>query len=195
MRRVLALTITMTLSLALPAAAGGGPNNVVTASPTNDGAVLHRSSVQVTSTGSKSVTSSNLAYATPHDCTGCEGIAVAFQAVIVTGGSSTISPTNAAVAVNTQCTSCGAFAYAYQYVVRADRGTHLSKSGRGKVDDIRREAAAATNAGLSYPELDAKLTALAADFKAAVAADLERSGSDPHGDQPDADTDEAPADS
>ena len=111
----------MTLSLALPAVAGG-PNNVVNTSPTSDGTHLHRASVQVTSTGAKSVTSSNLAIATPHDCTGCEGIAVAFQALIVTGGSSTISPTNAAVAVNTNCTSCGAFAYAYQYVVTADRG-------------------------------------------------------------------------
>jgi putative peptide zinc metalloprotease protein len=195
MRRVLALTMTMTLSLALPAVAGGGPNNVVVASPTDDGAVLHRSSVQVTSTGSKSVTSTNLANATPHDCTGCEGIAVAFQALIVTGGSSTISPTNAAVAVNTNCTSCGAFAYAYQYVVKADRGTHLSKDGRAEVADIRRQAAAATNAGLSYPDLDAKLTALAADFKAAVVADLDGSVADPHGDEPDSDTDEAPADS
>jgi putative peptide zinc metalloprotease protein len=194
MRRVLALAITMTLSLALPAVAGG-PNNVVNTSPTSDGAHMHRASVQVTSTGAKSVTSSNLAIATPHDCTGCEGIAVAFQALIVTGGSSTVSPTNAAVAVNANCTSCGAFAYAYQYVVTADRGTHLSKSGRAQVAAIRREAVEATNAGLSYPDLDARLTDLAAQFKAAVVADLEDAGADPHGDQPDADTDEAPADS
>ncbi len=194
MRRALALAITMTLSLALPAVAGG-PNNVVNTSPTSDGARMHRASVQVTSTGAKSVTSSNLAVATPHDCTGCEGIAVAFQALIVTGGDSAISPTNAAVAVNSNCTSCGAFAYAYQYVVRADRGTHLSKDGRVKIADIRRQAAAATNAGLAYPELDAKLTALAADFKATVVADLERTGADPHAGDPDADVDEAPADS
>lgn len=195
MRRVLALTITMTLSLALPAVAGGGPNNVVTASPTADGATIHRSSVQVMSTGSQSVTATNLANAQPHDCTGCEGIAVAFQAIIVTGGSNTISPTNAAIAVNTNCTSCGAFAYAYQYVVTADRGTHLSKAGRAQIADIRQRAAAATNAGLAYPDLDARLKALAAEFKADVLADLENSGADPHGDQPDADTDEAPADS
>jgi len=194
MRRVLALAITMTLSLALPAMAGGGPNNIVTASPTADGTKLHRSSVQVTSTGSSSVTSSNIANATPHDCTGCEGIAVALQAVIVTGGSSTISPMNAAIAVNTNCTSCGAFAYAYQYIVKADRGTHLSKDGRAEIADIRRRAAAATNAGLAYPELDAKLKGLAAEFKATVVADLAESGADPHGDLPDADTDEAPAD-
>ena len=61
------------------------------------------------------------------------------------------------------------------------------------MSDIRREAAAATNAGLAYPELDAKLTALAADFKATVVADLEHTGADPHAGDPDADEDEAPA--
>ncbi len=193
MRRVLALTMILTLSLALPAVAGGGPNNIVIASPTADGAKLHRTSVKVSSTGSQSVTSTNLANATPHDCTGCEGIAVAFQALIVTGDSTTLSPTNAAVAVNTNCTSCGAFAYAYQYVVTADHGTHLSRDGRAKIADIRRQATAATNAGLAYGDLDAKLTQLAGEFKAAVVDDLEHSGADPHDGDPEADIDEAPA--
>ena len=194
MRRVIALTVTWTLCLALPATAGG-PNHVVVASPTADGAQIHRSNVQVSSTGSDSVTSTNLASATPHDCTGCEGIAVAFQAIIMTGHPANFAPTNAAVAVNSNCTSCGAFAFAYQYTVDADRGTHLSKDGRDKIAAIRREAAADINAGLPYDQLDATLKTLSLKFRSAVDNDLERSGADPHNGTLDADTDEAPADS
>ena len=91
MRRLLALTATVTVCLAAPAAAGG-PNHVVTASPTADGQKIHRAGVQVATTGADTVDSTNLARATPHDCTGCEGIAVAFQAVIATGHPSDVSP-------------------------------------------------------------------------------------------------------
>ncbi|HTN22939.1 MAG TPA: hypothetical protein VL120_03065 [Solirubrobacteraceae bacterium] len=192
MRRVLVLATTFTLCLAMPAVAGG-PNNVVLASPTADGAQFHRSSVKVGSTAAKTVDSTNLASANPHDCTGCEGIAVAYQAIIVTGDPTDVSPTNAAVAVNSNCTSCGAFAYAYQFVVSADRGTHLSRAGRDRVAAIRTAAAEAVDAGLPYDQLDAKLQALAADFKAAVVDDLEHTGASPQPATPDADVDEAPA--
>jgi putative peptide zinc metalloprotease protein len=192
MRRVLALATTLLLCLAMPAMAGG-PNNVVLASPTADGAHIHRSSVQVVTTGAQSVNSTNLANATPHDCTGCEGIAAAFQVVIVTGNPDTVAPTNAAVAVNSNCTSCGAYAYAYQYVVSADRGTHLSHDGRAAIAGIRREAAADVDAGLPYDQLDAELKDLSVEFKAAVVNDLEQSATDPHDGSRQADTDEAPA--
>lgn len=191
MRRIAALVTTFTLVLAFPASAGG-PNNVVIASPTADGAQLVRTAVKATSTGAKSVTSSNLALAKPSSCTGCEAIAVAYQAVIVTGNPSEVSPTNAAVAVNTECTSCGAFAYAYQYVVSADPGSHLSSAGQGRISAIRAEAAQLARAGLPYPELDAKLDALAARFKAVIVNDLVRAGADPHDGARDVDVDLAP---
>src|SRR5437660_1974223 len=108
MRRALALIAIFTVALAAPAAAGG-PNHVVTATPTADGQAIHRSGVQVGSTGADTVDSTNLARATPHDCTGCDGVAVAFQAVIATGNPSNVSPHNFAVAANSNCTSCHAF--------------------------------------------------------------------------------------
>jgi putative peptide zinc metalloprotease protein len=191
MRRIAALVTTFTLTLAFPAVAGG-PNNVVKASPTTDGTHVYRAAVKVSSTGADSITSTNLALAQPSGCTGCEGIAVAYQALIVTGNPSEVSPTNAAVAVNTECTSCGAFAYAYQYVVSADRGTHLSSTGQAKIKAIRDEANQLARSGLAYPELDSQLQALAVRFKAAVVDDLARTGADPHGGAQDVDTDEAP---
>jgi putative peptide zinc metalloprotease protein len=193
MRRLLALVTTVTactLSLALPAIAGG-PDNVVTASPTEDGEAIHRSSVQVTATGADSVDSSNVAQAIPQDCTGCEGIAVAFQAVIMTGKPSSVTPSNIAAAVNTNCTSCRAFAFAYQYVVSADRGAGLSREGRMKVGRIRRQADDLVDAGLPYPDLDARLKGLAAEFKAAIVSDLQRSGDRPHDGERELDTEEA----
>jgi hypothetical protein len=191
MRRTAALVTTFTLALAFPAVAGG-PNNVVKASPTSDGAKIYRAATKVTSTGADSITSTNLALAQPTGCTGCEGIAAAYQAVIVTGNPSEVKPTNAAVAVNTDCTSCGAFAYAYQYVVSADRGTHLSQTGKAKIKEIRSEADRLVRAGLPYPDLDAKLDALAVKFKAAVVDDLQRSAADPQQGAQQADVDEAP---
>ena len=178
MRRLLALVTTLAVLLAAPALAGG-PNHVVTASPASDGQALHRSGVQVATTGADTVDSTNLARALPHDCTGCEGIAVAFQAVIATGDPSTASPRNAAVAVNSNCTSCGAFAFAYQYYVTADGPTSLSDDGRAQVADIRARADQLVDAGLPYPDLDARLQELGAEFKAAVAGDLQSHGEHP----------------
>jgi putative peptide zinc metalloprotease protein len=191
MRRVLALVTTFTLWLAIPAEAGG-PNQVVNASPTADGVAIHRSAVQVVSTGTSSVDSQNVAAALPTGCTGCEGVAVAFQALILTGRPSVIRPLNAAVAANTSCTSCKAFAFAYQLVVTADHGTHLSALGRAKVRDIRRRAAALVDAGLPFDQLDAQLSALRDEFRAAVISDLEHAGADPRDATPDLDVDEAP---
>jgi putative peptide zinc metalloprotease protein len=191
MRRLLALVTTFTLWLAIPAAAGG-PNHVVVASPSADGVALHRSGVQVVTTGGDSVDSSNLALARPTNCSGCEGIAVAFQAVILTGDPSVVRPVNAAVAVNTGCTGCGAFAFAYQLVVSAARGTEISPDGRAQIDDIRRRAAALVDSGLPFDQLDAQLTALKEEFRADVVAALEQAGDDPHAATPDTNVQAAP---
>ena len=180
MRRLLALVTTLGVLFAAPALAGG-PDHVVTASPTGDAQQIHRSGVQVATTGADTVDSTNLARATPHDCTGCEGIAVAFQAVIAKGDPSTVSPTNAAAAVNSNCTSCGAFAFAYQYVVTADGPAHLSPDARAQVADIRQQAADLVDAGLPYDQLDARLHDLGDQFKAAIAGGLQSAGEHPHG--------------
>ena len=189
MRRCLALVITCVLTLAVPASAGG-PNHVVTASPTADGAKQERAHVQVATTGADDVTSTNLARATPSSCTGCEGIAVAFQAVIVKGDPDTVSPTNAAVAVNSDCTSCKAFAFAYQYVVTAD-ASGLDDEGRDAVKEIRDEADRLVDSGLPYDQLDAQLKDLAARFRAAVAENLRERGAKPQDDRARVRTDQA----
>src|SRR5438552_18802798 len=103
MRRALVLIAVVFVTLAAPAVAGG-PDHVVTAAPAADGQQIHRSGMQVGITGADTVDSTNLARATPQHCTGCEGIAVAFQAVNAQGNPPTVAPRNAAHAVNSQCT-------------------------------------------------------------------------------------------
>jgi putative peptide zinc metalloprotease protein len=179
MRRALALALTLTVFLAAPAAAGG-PDHVVKAAPKHDGQRVHRADVQVSSTGADTLDSTNLALANPHDCTGCEGIAVAFQAVIATGNPSTMTPRNVAAAVNSNCTGCGAFAFAYQYVVTTDGPAHLSDDARARIADIRAQADDAVDAGLPYDQLDARLKDLATQFKAAVDDGLQSTGEHPH---------------
>jgi putative peptide zinc metalloprotease protein len=184
MRRLIALTCTLVVCAAAPAAADGvrsGKNNVVRASPTVDGTAIHRARVSVFRTRADTVDSSNLAEANPHDCTGCEGIAAAFQAVIVLGKPSVFTPNNWAVAVNSNCTRCGAFAYAYQYVVQTEGSGRLSWRARAAVENIEQRADELVDAGLPYPELDARLQELAAKFQNLIRTDLDRTGQDPHG--------------
>ena len=173
-RRLIVPILAFGLCLATPAVAGG-PQHRVEASPTADGTAIHRADVQVVRIGGDTIDPGNAAVATPHDCTGCEGVAVAFQAVIYKGSPSTVAPQNVAAAVNSNCTSCGAFAYAYQYAVNSDE--KLSLDARAEIRAIEDEAQQDVDAGLSYPDLDAKLQDLADRFKAAVDAGL----TDEHG--------------
>ena len=102
MRRLVAV-LTLTTALlglgALPAVAGG-PDNIVASDATVDatGAATFdtHSSMIVGSTGTDEVTLTNVARAVAHDCTGCQAIAVAFQAVPMTGNPHTATPTRVA---------------------------------------------------------------------------------------------------
>jgi alkylhydroperoxidase/carboxymuconolactone decarboxylase family protein YurZ len=55
-----------------------------------------RSSMVAAPTGTDEVTSANVARAVAHDCTGCQAIAVAFQAVPMAGNPHTATPTRVA---------------------------------------------------------------------------------------------------
>jgi hypothetical protein len=186
LRRLLTSVAAFALCLATPAVAGG-PQHRVEAAPTVDGTAIHRADVQFARIGGDTIDPGNAAVAFPHDCTGCEGVAVAFQAVIYKGSPHTIAPENAAVAVNDNCTRCGAFAFAYQYAVNSDE--RLSADARDEIAAIEDEARRDVDLGLSYPDLDARLHDLAARFKAAVDGGL----TDEHGRRPVERTDEEPA--
>jgi putative peptide zinc metalloprotease protein len=198
MRRALTLLAALAaiLLLAVPAQAirdrGNAPNNVVDASPTTDGVSIKKARVAVYTARGDTVDSTNLAQANPHDCTGCEGIAAAFQAVIVVGKPTTFKPENLAVAVNINCHSCGAFAYAYQYVIQVDSRGRLSGDARDNIEEVEQQADDLVRAGLPYADLDARLQQLAERFKTIVRTDLERAGDRPHGGRDEEHQDEHP---
>ena len=173
-RRLIPPLLAFTMLLAAPAVAGG-PQHRVEASPTVDGSAIHRADAQAVRIGGDTIDPGNAAVANPHDCTGCEGIAVAFQAVVYKGSPSTIAPQNVAAAVNSNCTSCAAFAFAYQYAVKSDE--RLSPDARAEIRSIEDEAQQLADSGLPYPDLDARLHDLADRFRAAVDAGL----TDEHG--------------
>jgi hypothetical protein len=118
----------------------GGTNHVVHVRNSVDNTVRTRGGLAVDSTGADRVTATNLAIAESHDCTACQSLAAAYQAVFVTGNPSYESPQNAAIATNTNCTGCGSFAFAYQYVLKIGERVHLSHGGRAEVRTIRDEA-------------------------------------------------------
>lgn len=186
MRRLIAL-LTLTLTLfglgALPAVAGG-PNNVVISDATADAAGAAtfdtHSSMLVGSTGTDEVTSANVARAVSHDCTGCQAIAVAFQAVLMTGDPHVVTPRNIAVAANLRCNGCASFAFAFQYVVSTGGPAHLSPEGHQQVAALRQEILDDLATDLTPADLAARLDDIGARFKAVVDADIVHTGGSPH---------------
>ena len=186
MRRLTAV-LTVTIALlglgALPAVAGG-PNNLASSNATAHaaGAATFDTnwSMVVGATGTDEVTSANVARAVAHDCTGCQAIAVAFQAVLVTDDADTVAPRNLALATNERCTGCAAFAFAYQYVVSTGGPAHLSPAGYRGVAALRREVADDLAADMTPEELNARLTDVGHRFQALVDQEIVRSGGRPH---------------
>jgi hypothetical protein len=186
MRRLVALIALTTALLglgALPAVAGG-PNNYVTSDATVDAAgaptVVTNSNIVVESTGTDEVTSANVARAHAHDCTGCQAVAVAFQAVFLTGQPHVVAPRNLAEAVNENCNSCAAVAWAFQYTVTTDGPTHLSPAGRQALAAVRQNVADTLAADLTVAQFEERMNAAQAEFKRIVTYDIVRSGGHPH---------------
>lgn len=199
MRRVIAvLTLTTALlGLGASTAAAGGPNNIVISDATADasGAATFSThfNMLASPTGTDEVTSENVARALSHDCTGCQAIAVAFQAVLMTGDPHVVTPLNFARAENVNCTGCASFAFAFQYVVSTGGPAHLSAEGLQQIAALRQEVEADLATDLTPQDLDARLTAIGARFKDIVNADIVHTGGTPHDGEAHEAEDAAPA--
>jgi putative peptide zinc metalloprotease protein len=180
---VLALAIALLCLGALPAVAGG-PNNLVFSDATADangaGTFDTHSNMVAMPTGTDEVTSANVARAMAHDCTGCQAVAVAFQAVLVTGNPRTVAPRNIAYANNVRCTGCAAFAFAFQYVVSTGGPARLSPAGMQGIQALRREVADDLATDLTPDDLNVRLTDIGDRFQALVDREIVRTGGRPH---------------
>ena len=179
---VVAAALLATIVPSTPALAGGA-NNIVIASTSSDAATSARSNLQTAPFGGDTLTSTNIADAESHDCSGCHSVAVAVQAVFNVGQASTFEPANIASAVNANCVSCTSFAYAYQYVVTPRGPVTLTRAGRVKIAALRAEIADAADSGLPPDQLDARLDTLTAEFKADIDHELRAAGYQAGGDR------------
>ena len=198
MRRLAAVfALTMALVGAAPVAVAGGPNNVVasdaTADATGAATFVARQSLVVQSTGTDALTSANVARATSHDCTGCQAIAVAFQAVLATGRPHVVAPRNLAVAENISCNTCASLAFAFQYVVTTDGPERLSPQGMQTLAALRQEVADDLATDLTPAELNARLDDVGNRFKALVDAEIAKAGGTPSDGEMHEQHDETPA--
>jgi hypothetical protein len=178
MRRLTALTAALVLALGAGAQAADdtGPNNVVNVQTTGTSVTDAQSKVKVGHYGGDNLQSENVASAYSHDCTDCRTVAVAVQAVLVSGSPSTSEPKNVAVALNERCTRCTTFAYAYQYVVPTDGTVHLDGQARQDIRRLRGEISGVAHSDMAPPDMDVRLHDLSAEFKADIDAGLERAG-------------------
>jgi hypothetical protein len=183
MRRLAALTVALALALGAGAQAAEdtGPSNVVDVQTSGANVTETQSKLKVGSYGGDNLQSENVASAYSHDCTDCRTVAVAVQAVLVTGSPSTSEPKNVAVALNERCVRCTTFAYAYQYVVPTDGPVKLDWETRQDIRRLRHEIAGVAHSDLSPPDMDARLHDLSAEFKAEIDTGLRRAGEDGRG--------------
>ena len=161
------------LSLTAPgSASAGGVNHVVQVSAGAGSSTAIRSDVQWAPFGGPSATSANIASATSSDCTGCRAVAVAFQAVVLTGDPNVVAPSNAAAAVNGGCTGCDTFAFAYQDVVMTSGPASLSPAGVAALQSVEQRADAIANSGEPDGQMESDLRALAVEFRADFESNL-----------------------
>jgi hypothetical protein len=169
------------VSPAATSTTAGGANNVVLAKTTGFEATATQTRAQVAPVGAPTVASANIASALSTDCTGCRTVAVAFQAVLVTGDPHTFTPANAATAVNAGCHSCATYAYAYQYVVSTGGPVRISTSGRAQLGDIQRRIDAVARSTASFWTLTEELDELAAEFSSVIDSESIAAGQRPVG--------------
>ena len=168
-----ALVAAAVLVLGAPgSASAGGVNHVVQVSAGAGNMTAILADVQWAPFGGSSASSANIASATSTDCTGCRAVAVAFQAVVLTGDPNVVTPSNAAVAVNGGCTGCDTFAFAYQDIVMTSAAASLSPAGVAELRSVEERADAVARSGEPDAQMEADLKALAVEFRADFESNL-----------------------
>ena len=136
-RRGAAALLTV-LACALPAggAQAAPHDNLAQATIEQDGGRAFDFAWSISRQRGGTVDQSNKAHAAGR-CTGCEGTAIAFQIVLVSGAPSKVAPTNEGVALNLECPRCEVFAAARQFVRVYEKPVRLTVAGRRELADVR----------------------------------------------------------
>ena len=136
MKYVAALVATAAFALQpLPAAAAGGPSNVVMAMNRTDGRLAIQSNLQLVREPGMVAAPLNFAMANA-SCTDCQTIAVALQLNFASTDAHLIAPQNVAVASNAGCTRCVTVAIATQFFYTVDDPTRLPDGAAAAMRDL-----------------------------------------------------------
>jgi putative peptide zinc metalloprotease protein len=180
MKLLLAALIAVPLTLQpSPAAAIGGPSNIVIVVNRTDAHLAIRANAQVTREPGMVAAPQNFAFATA-SCTDCQTIAVAIQLDFANPGARYDSPQNVAVASNEGCTRCTTIALAYQVFLQSD---DPNGDASGVMDEMQSLDAElrdiSTDPNITLADAEARITAAVARFWAfATAIDEQRSASE-----------------
>jgi len=179
--RTLLLVLLAALTLcAAPAGADGGDerrngpkdNQAVAEAGGNGDSVIDLAfSVRETASEVVDETNTAVAYA---NCEACRAVAIAFQIVIVQGSPDTVTPQNVAIAVNDRCPDCSVLALSYQFVIGRGEPLEFTKTGRKRLDDIRKRFAKLDKdfADLTNDEIRARTDGFADEIRDILAHDL-----------------------
>jgi putative peptide zinc metalloprotease protein len=173
------LTLLLALSLTLqphPAAAIGGPSNIVIAVNHTDGRLAIKADLKVNREPGMVAAPQNFAFATA-SCTDCRTIAVALQLNFANRHAPYSAPQNAAVAVNGSCLRCATIALAYQFVYAVDDPTQLPEGLSESMRDLDANLRdISTDPRISFDDALSRIQATIADFvTAATSVDIQRS--------------------
>jgi putative peptide zinc metalloprotease protein len=175
MRRIAALGIALAMTAVLaPGHAGAestGNDNTAIAVNTKDGSSLFKLSFRISRVMGDTVDSGNAAVAYA-SCTDCQTTAVAIQFVLLMGDTTTATPENLALAINENCSLCDTLASAYQFILDGDGPVHLTPEGMKRLQEIRKQLKDLKDSGLSGPELQERIDALATEAYEVISTSL-----------------------
>lgn len=157
-----------------PAAAVGGPGNVVVAVNRTDGRFAVQANIQLNRVPGLVAAPLNYAFASS-SCTDCQTLAVALQLDLASTDARYIAPQNAAVASNEACLRCVTVAHAVQVFYTVDDPTVIPpgvQAALRDLDAVLREVS--TDPRMTLPEAEARVDAVIAEFSAIAAAVAEQ---------------------
>lgn len=163
--------------LAVPAAA---QDTDAVAVNTKDDSSVFKLAFSIKKVGDEVVDPTNAAVAYA-SCTGCETVAISFQIVLVSGEPDVVAPENVALAINDQCTLCETLAMAIQFVFgNGDEPFRLSKEGRAKLHEIKKQLKDLKHADLPIEEVRARVKVLVQQVADIVSNEMEAASAE-HG--------------
>ena len=144
--------------------AGSKDNLAAVATNTKNGSEVYSLRLKIVQTNDPVVDAQNVAIAYA-SCTDCTTVAISIEAVLVYSDYVTdVTPVNLAVAINDGCTSCQTVASAYQSVTQVDNRVRLTKAGKERIAELRKELRSIRHRHLSPDEIRAEAGRIANEF-------------------------------